>query len=173
MIYYTAQQLANYLEYATGTEVEIEGKLYREIFNASFNYDLDTLINTQFSIKYINEALRVIHGTPTKRYEDYHYCWINGLPSALGEFLVDNNTRRAIIPFQKKNGSPTCLTHIQFQMRNRVLSATANFRSWELHEFAKYDLCLLAYLVNDFAHHLYYPKLGILTINAANAHIIL
>jgi len=173
MIYYSIEDLANYLKYSSGTDVEIEGKLYKEILNASFNYDLTTLINTQFSFDHINEALSVIYGNPTERYEDYHECWIRGLPRVIGEFLIDCNTRRAIFIFQKKNNSPTCLTSIQFQLRNRVLSVTANFRSWELNEFAEYDLCLLASLIGEIRHHLYYPKLGNLTINAANAHILI
>jgi hypothetical protein len=169
--FYHALDLEKYLTIRNDV-VEIGNKLYTEVFNHNFHYDLKKLIETPWHYDQINESLAVIQGTHTTRYEDYHNCWITGLPRAIGEFLVDINTRKAIIPFHKPNGSPTCLTSIQFQMRNRNLFVTANFRSWELSEFADYDLCLLSYLTSEMAHHLYNPKLSILTINATNAHVL-
>lgn len=168
--YFGTDTLINYLN-ARDDVVKINGEFYREVFNASFTYQINELFKTPWHFDQINEALSVLTGNPTSRYEDYHQCWIRGVPRALSEFLNDSNTRRAIIPFQKENGSPTCLTSIQFQMRNRKLFVAANFRSWEIEEFAQYDLCLLTYLINDFSYHLHLPKLSLLTINAANAHI--
>jgi thymidylate synthase len=166
----TCASLMNNLE-----PIVIDGKKYVELLNVGFHFDLQELSLKEFHISQINEALGVLNGFPTNRYEDYHYSWVRGLPNAVRELNADINTRRAIIKFLKPNGNPTCLSSLQFQIRNNVLHVSASFRSWELSEFAEFDICLITYLANEIIQQFKHLnlKFGTLSVFASNAHILL
>lgn len=110
---------------------------------------------------------------PSDRYLDYGTYWRNGLPRCTVQLLQDRNTRRAIILFSDKYPQPSCLSSIQFLIRNQRLELIANFRSWELVEFARYDLCLLLEMAKEMSRHLSDIPLGNLYINATSAHIVI
>lgn len=150
------------------------GKTYHELVNAHYTQFMPTLEKiSNFTEDQLNEALSIVNGTEDSvRYKGYSECWRDGLPRCTAQLLTDKNTRRAVIHFIDTFPQPSCLMSIQFLVRNNQLDLIANFRSWELELFAKYDICLLLEMAKEMSRHLGNTPLGNLYINAGSAHIM-
>lgn len=147
-----------------------------ELINASYSQYMPTLLNIDdFTEDQKKQAKLVVEAVePSDRYDaDYSTCWRNGLPRCTVQLLTNINTRRAVILFTDKFPQPSCLSSIQFLVRNQQLELIANFRSWELQEFAKYDLCLLLEMAKEMSRHLADIPLGNLFIHVGSAHILI
>jgi thymidylate synthase len=156
--------------------IVIDEKEYKETINFNTQIALEVLKLTEWTEDQIKEQQAVLFNHRTERYNGYTYYWHKSFYACLDELLRDSNTRRAIVYFGSNyNSTPTCLTSIQFLIRDRKLHVVVNFRSWELSTFAAYDLCLISGFVSRMVKSYGEDKLslGILHINASSAHILI
>lgn len=167
-------------------EVIVNGHLYEEATNFTAVFDLYKIANRQehFSNDHRITSAHVISQDivvdETTRYPlAYHRCFQREYPNALHHLFDDIHSRRALIHFfDPAYDVQPCLISLQFFVRQNTIDVFANFRSWELEEWAIYDLQLigdisqklLADLTDGFTAKL---ELGVLTINTPSAHVIL
>lgn len=155
-----------------GIEISINDILYRERLNLHCHFFISELQEYPWSALHINEAHNVLNNAPTERYKGYSRYIIPGILKSSAKLLQDKTTRQAIIHIGHNEKLPSCLTTIQFLIRDKHLNLIASFRSWELEEFAFYDICLLTQIANELAKQIRVP-VGMMTINASSAHVIM
>ena len=163
--FYTQQNKINH--------VKVNDQLTAEVVAFSINRKIDNLLMVDWGEDHLKETMAVMKNLPTTRYANYSECWRKGLNYCTIELLKNINSRRAIIHFTTdlRESAYQCLMTVQFLIRNEKLMMIANFRSWELSEFAIYDLCLLTSMADEMARHLGKKSLGELIITAGSAHI--
>ena len=151
--------------------ITIDNRKYQEIINCQYHFNLWDLCHYNWLEIHQSEAHRMLQGLTSKKYKGYYSSWDKGLKRCLKELNEDLYTRRAVIHFI--NDKLPCLETVQFLVRNHSLSVIANFRSWELENFALYDLCLLSNMSRRVYNEFHNITLNKLTVNVGSAHILL
>jgi thymidylate synthase len=161
------------IEQFNSLEPSILNPNYSEIINFSIAFRYES-INYYFDWedKHYQEINQVLEYKDTERYNNYSFWWSKGLPKCTVELLKDNFSRRAIIQFLGNAYSPSCLSSLQFLIRNNKLNAIANFRSWELSDFGPYDVLLIKRFTGEMSRHLNNIEIEYLYFNAGSAHIL-
>ncbi len=158
---------------AKALDMHVYDNVHELVNYHAYQYMPTLLKVNDFTDEHKAEAAKVLNGEDSDHYIKYGTYWRNGLPRCTVQLLQDRNTRRAIILFSDEYPQPSCLSSVQFLIRNQQLELIANFRSWELQVYAKYDICLLLEMAKEVSRHLADIPLGNLYINAASAHIII
>ena len=175
------------------TKVVVDGVEYDELFNAVLEFDLNWLVGmncndyngpTPFTNHHRHAAAYVTldYFTRPLRYTcEYKDSFIREFPKAASHLLKDLHSRRAVIHFVDITAdTQPCLTTLQFVVRDKKLHVIANFRSWELSEWALYDLQLIYTITWRMYSELRIKlnidnvedlDIGTLTVYAAAAHV--
>lgn len=153
------------------TNIVMAGVNYNERLNFNFMTAFSTLAQLEWTEDQLKEAQAVRFDHQTERYAGYNKYWRAGVDKCVAELKRDLSSRRAIIYFGYAETVPSCLTSIQFLIRNDKLDVIANFRSWELSTFAAYDLCMLTTLATVVSNSVTI-ELNDLSVNVGSAHII-
>lgn len=161
------------IEQFNSLEPTILNPNYSEIINFSIAFRYES-INYYFDWedKHYKETQAVLEYLETARYDNYSFWWSKGLPKCTVELLKDKSSRRAIIQFFGNKHSPSCLSSLQFLIRNDRLNTIANFRSWELSEYGPYDVLLIKKFTEEMSRHLHNIQIEYIYFNAGSAHVI-
>ena len=118
---------------------------------------------------------------PNSRYPQvYRDVYVAQFPKIIPMLFGDIGSRQAIMHFHDHTSAvQPCLTSVQFLIRGNKLNTIACFRSWELQEWAIYDLELLRRLTWQVYYELRDVMewsveeldIGTLTVFAASAHV--
>lgn len=182
-------------------DILIDGIHYDELYHVTLDFDLQKLftqnendtsnpkyqaLTDTFTNEHREAAHQVIDKEPVfmsyHRYPpEYRECFQRDYQKAVSHMLANLNTRRAIMNFSghPDNETQPCLTSVQFTCRNNRLNVNANFRSWELEEWAKFDLQLIYQMTWEFYVDVRSSlnlsveefNLGFLTVNTPSAHV--
>jgi thymidylate synthase len=151
----------------------VEDIIYTEAVNFTVSITFDWLTQIDWTEDQMKECQAVMHMHKTERYAKYSDYFWNGLPKCTVELAKNASSRRAIIHFGHAEMIPSCLASIQFLIRDKVLDMIASFRSWDIGEFAQYDLCVLEAMALEAQRHFNVESLGKLYVNVGSAHIYL
>lgn len=169
-------------------DIVIDGVHYTELYDAMLVFDLDGLIKQNMNGSETNHFLnghrqatyQVIGNWPDigcDRYPpEYRESFSRDFPKVLEHLLQDLHSRRAVMLFTSSGDTHPCLSTLQFVVREKTLNIFAYFRSWELSEWAIYDLQLITQIVWKLYTDLRISgcddlEFGTLTVQTPSAHV--
>ena len=154
--------------------ITIDGKQYHESIGLNLNFN--TQAEDEYSSEAHNQAARdIIAGVASTRYGiEYSLSFYTFYQKAIMHLRTEPNSRRAIVHFTSGGANPSepCLISLQWLIRDGKLVTFANFRSWEIDEFAYYDLAFIKLVNKQIAEILNVEQGEYIFIQAASVHVL-
>jgi thymidylate synthase len=154
--------------------ITIDGKQYHE--SVGLNLNFNNHVEAEYFTEEHNQAAKdIIGGVLQSRYGlEYTTSFYTFYQKAIMHLRVDPNSRRALVHFTSmgQNPSEPCLISLQWLIRDGKLQTYANFRSWEIDEFAYFDLAFIKMVSKQVAEILQVEQSEFTFIQATSVHVI-